>query len=122
MSNFSPILLLWYIFPIIALFASRLLVSVFSLNTRFHIKAPDLAVPFLLYAVHELSAATFEQSIFPYFLLSIFSLGIALAFFQAYFYDEIKYGRFFKMYWRSVFLLTLLLHVVLVLLNILTLF
>jgi hypothetical protein len=114
MSTFSPMILFWYIFPVVVFFAARFLVSVFSLNTRFRIKAPDLAVPLLLYGVHKLSQATLVGSIIPYFFLSLFSLGIGLAFFQAYFYDEIKYGRYLKMYWRSVFLLTVLLYAVLI--------
>ncbi|MGX7195602.1 DUF3397 domain-containing protein [Enterococcus olivae] len=120
MTTFSPVFLFWYIFPVIVLFAARLLVSVFSLDKRFRIKAPDLSVPFLLYGIHQLSVATFPSSIFPYFLLSLFLLGMGLAFFHAYFYDEIKYDRFFKMYWRSVFLLSIVLYLVLIILNILS--
>ena len=117
MTTFSPIFIFWYIFPIIVLLAARLLESFFSLNKRFHIKAPDLAVPFLLYGVHKMSVIALQQSIFPFFLLSLCLLGIALAIFHAYFYDEIRYGHFFKMYWRSVFLLSLILHVVLFVLS-----
>lgn len=120
MITFSPIFLFWYFFPAIVLLATNLIVSVFSLNKRFKIKAPDLAVPFLLYGIHKVSAVTFPSSIFPYFLLSLFLLGIGLVFFHAYFYDEINYRNFFKMYWRSVFLLTIVLHIVLVILNILS--
>lgn len=121
MTTFSPILLLWYIFPLLVLLVAQVIVKLLSLTKRFQMKAPDLAVPFLLYGIHKLSAATFGTTIFPYFLISLLSLGIGLAFFHAYFYAEIKYGRFFKMYWRSVYLLSLLLHVILVILNIISL-
>lgn len=120
MITFSPILLLWYIFPLIVLLVAQIIVKLLSLTKRFQLKAPDLAVPFLIYGIHELSVTTFTTSIFPYYLLSILSLGIGLALFHAYFYAEIKYGRFFKMYWRSVYLLSLLLHTILIIVNIIS--
>lgn len=119
MTGFSPIIFLWYVFPLIVFLGSRFIVSLFSLNKRFHIKAPDLSVPFLFIGIHQLSKSTFDQAITPYFLISILLLGILLAFFQAYYYEEIEYGRYFKMYWRSVFLFTLIFYVVLIVLNIL---
>ncbi|MDN6664212.1 MAG: DUF3397 domain-containing protein, partial [Tetragenococcus koreensis] len=112
MSTFSPIYLFWYFFPAIVLFAAKLVVSVFSLNKRFRIKASDLTVPFLLFGIHQLSNVSFQFSIFPYFLITLLLLGIALAILQAYFFEEIIYRRFFKMYWRSVFLLAFVLYIV----------
>ncbi|WP_288551586.1 MULTISPECIES: DUF3397 domain-containing protein [Enterococcus] len=120
MSGFGPAVLFWYIFPLVVFFACRFLVSALSLKERFGLKAPDLAVPFLVIGIHQLSKITFEQSITPYYLISILLLGILLAVFQAYYYEEIQYGRYIKMYWRSIFLFTLIFHVVLIILNIVT--
>jgi len=122
MSTFSPIYLFWYIFPVIVLFASKLCISVFSLNKRFRLKATDIAVPFLLFGIHQLSTLSFQFSIFPYFLITLLLLGIALAIFQAYFFEEIVYRRFFKMYWRSVFLFALVLYIILIIFSILQFF
>ena len=113
MSGFGPAVLFWYIFPLVVFFACRFLVSALSLKERFGLKAPDLAVPFLVIGIHQLSKNTFEQSITPYYL-------ILLAVFQAYYYEEIQYCRYIKMYWRSIFLFTLIFHVVLIILNIVT--
>lgn len=44
MVSFSAIMLFWYIFPVIVLFACNFLVSTFSLTERWKIKAPDLAI------------------------------------------------------------------------------
>lgn len=118
MSNFSPLYLFWYVFPVIVLFAGKLCVTAFSLQKRFRLKAVDLSVPFLLFGIHQLSNLSFRFSIFPYFLLTLFLLGIALAILHAYFFEEIDYRRFFKMYWRSVFLLALLLYIVLIVFSI----
>ncbi|GMA07056.1 lipoprotein [Tetragenococcus halophilus subsp. flandriensis] len=122
MSTFSLLYLFWYIFPVIVLFAAKLCISVFSLNKRFRLKATDLAVPFLLFGIHQLSRLSFQFSIFPYFLITLLLLGIALAIFQAYFFEEIVYRRFFKMYWRSVFLFALVLYIILIIFSILQFF
>lgn len=81
MTAFLSTPLFWYFFPIVVLVSARLLVAFFSLDKRFRIKTPDLSVPFLLLGIHRLSAMTFPESIFPYFVLSLSFLGIGLAFF-----------------------------------------
>jgi hypothetical protein len=45
MGTFTPLILFWYIYPVIVLFGCQFLVKLFSLNRRFKIKAPDLASP-----------------------------------------------------------------------------
>ena len=118
MTTFSPILLLWYVFPIIVLFASVFLVSALSLNKKFQLKGPDVAVPFLWFGMHQLSQAAFSLSILPYLIISILFLGILLVVFQAYYYGEITYKRFFKMFWRLTFLFTMLTYGLLIIMDI----
>lgn len=117
MQSMFPSLILWYVFPIILFFLMRLFVSLFSLDRRFSIKAPDLTVPFILFSIHQLTVVAFKESLFPYLVITLSLLGIGIAFFQAYFYEEIEYPRFFKMYWRSVFLFSSATHIGLVLLS-----
>ena len=107
MATFSPILILWYIFPVIVFFASDYIVNLFKLKQRFNIKIPDITVPFLIVGMHEISKSFSTFSILPYFLLTILLLGIGVVVFQAYRYREIMYGRFFKMFWRMTFLLSI---------------
>ncbi len=121
LAKFSPLLLVWYIFPVIIMVGAQFLVETFHLKERFKIKAPDIAVPFLLIGVHEISKSFAPFSILPYVLLSICLLGIALVIFHAYRYREIVYGRFFKMFWRLTFLLTCLLYVVLIVMSLIRL-
>lgn len=118
MGKFTPILVFWYIFPVFVLFAANYLVTTFALTKRLKIKAPDLAVPFLFLGLHQLSRNTFTHSVLPYFLISILLLGIGVAIFHAYYYGEILYGRYVKMFWRLVFLLSMVLYLVLIVLNI----
>lgn len=115
------ILLYWLLFPILVLLGSKILVSLFSLTRRFNIKTPDIAVVFLFVGIHFLSMAIFKESILPYFTLTIVILGMALAGFQAYFYDEIDYRRYLKLYWRSTFLFSMGIELVLVIFGMLLL-
>lgn len=118
MVSFSVIMLFWYVFPVIVLFACNFIISTFSLTERFKVKAPDISIPFLFIGLNELSKDSYGQSIVPYMVISVLLLGICVAVFQAYYYGEILYGRYFKMFWRLVFLLSLILYGVLILLNI----
>ncbi|MBO0473107.1 lipoprotein [Enterococcus sp. DIV0840] len=118
MVSFSVIMLFWYVFPVIVLFACNFIISTFSLTERFKVKAPDISIPFLFIGLNELSKDSYGQSIVPYMVISVLLLGICVAVFQAYYYGEILYGRYFKMFWRLVFLLSLVLYAVLILLNI----
>ncbi|KAF1301341.1 DUF3397 domain-containing protein [Enterococcus sp. JM9B] len=119
MQGFTPVLVFWYLFPIIVLFAANFLVTTFSLQKRLKIKAPDISVPFLWLGLHQLSQNTFETSFLPYFFISILFTGIIVAVFQAYYYGEILYARYGKMFWRLVFLLSIIVYVVLIVLNLL---
>ncbi|MFC4720576.1 DUF3397 domain-containing protein [Enterococcus lemanii] len=121
MQSMFPSLIFWYVFPLVVIFLMRLLVSLSSLDRRFSIKTPDLAVPFLLFGIHRLSFLIFKESLFPYLVITLSLLGIGIAFFQAYFYEEIEFPRFFKMYWRSVFLFALVVHVSLIVLSLILL-
>ncbi|WP_142426721.1 DUF3397 domain-containing protein [Enterococcus durans] len=120
MGTFTPIVLFWYIFPAIVLFGCNFLVKLFSLDRRFKIKAPDLAVPFLWGGMHALSRNMATFPFLPFFMISMLLMAICIAVFQAYYYDEIIYSRYLKMTWRLAFLLTIVFYGLLIVLNILT--
>ncbi|EOT33966.1 DUF3397 domain-containing protein [Enterococcus durans] len=120
MGTFTPIVLFWYIFPAIVLVGCNFLVKLFSLDRRFKIKAPDLAVPFLWGGMHALSRNMATFSFLPFFMISMLLMAICIAVFQAYYYDEIIYSRYLKMTWRLAFLLTIVFYGLLIVLNILT--
>lgn len=118
LASFLPVLLLWYIFPIIVFLASDYIVTTFKLKQRFNLKTPDITIPFLIVGMHEISKSISSFSILPYFLLTILLLGISVVVFQAYRYREIMYGRFFKMFWRLTFLLSVLVYFILIIASI----
>ena len=119
MGTFTPLILFWYIFPAIVLFGCNFLVKLFSLDRRFKLKDPDLAVPFLWGGMHILSRNSATLSFLPFFMISILLMAICIAVFQAYYYDEIIYSRYLKMTWRLTFLLTSAFYLLLIVLNIL---
>lgn len=118
MGSFSPIILFWLVFPILAIFASNFLTASISFIRRLKLKTPDVAVPLLFLGLHELSKEVYNHSIFPYFMIAILVLGIGVVLFHAYYYREILYGRYFKMFWRLVFLLSMVLYGTMIVLTI----
>lgn len=116
------ILIFWIVYPVFAIGASGFVTMRFGLKKKYNVKPVDIALPLLLIGLNALSRIAFGTSILLYFLLSVFLLGLSVAWFQSYFYEEIAYPRFMKMFWRLTFLITLITHVVLVVLNIILLF
>ena len=71
---------------------------------RLTLKLADLLVPYLIVGIHIMSMLTLGITIFPYFLIFIFSLAIILLLYFAVKKGEILYGKFFKSWWRFVFI------------------
>lgn len=122
MQPFQLNLIIWYVYPIIAIFGSQFIVSFFHLKQKYQLKTPDVATPFLMIGLHFFSIAALSRSVLAYYFISIILLGMGLALVHAYFFDDIHYGRLFKMYWRMVFLLTIFLYAILLCWNLLAYF
>ncbi|RST89458.1 DUF3397 domain-containing protein [Vagococcus humatus] len=114
MKSVSFILLFWYIFPAILLFACNYIVQRMSLFKKYKIKSPDIATPFLFIGLSQISTLTFSVSAIPYLVLMISLLGIIIAVSYARYYGYIQYKRYFKLFWRSVFLLVCLFYLILI--------
>jgi hypothetical protein len=117
MFNLGDIVL--YLIPIFLLYLFSKSVNRHFGNQQIKIKLADLLVPYLMVGIQILSIDTFEISIFPYFLIILFSLGIIIAVLIAYKKGEIIYSRFFRTYWRFVFIFSLCTYYFLVGANIL---
>jgi hypothetical protein len=109
-------ILLWIIYPVVVFYGLSYLMNRFNFQEKvpFKIKVIDIATLFLFVGLHGLSELAFQQSILPYFLMSILLLGICVAAFQAYFLEEIKWPRFFKMFWRLTFMITCVVYLVMI--------
>ncbi|MBO0479251.1 DUF3397 domain-containing protein [Vagococcus fluvialis] len=108
----------WFIFPVVLLLISSIVVKKTKINIKYGVKAPDIATPFLLIGIRNLSKATFEESFLPYTLLIVLLVSMLIAVFQAYQFKEIRYKRYLKMVWRVTFLITLLIYFLLILVSI----
>lgn len=111
-------MIFWYVFPLLLLLGCKFVITTFSLDEKYKIKTPDLSVPFLFIGIHYISKDSFHHSFFPYLLLSLLLLGIIIAIGQAYYFGELDYKRYFKMFWRMIFLFLMIAYVILVIFSI----
>lgn len=111
-------MLFWYMFPFVIYLLSSIITKKMGLYTRYGIKAPDISIPFFLIGIHYVSVGTFDESFLPYVFLMIFLVGMIVAVFQTYHFKEINYRRYFKMFWRIIFLVTLLVYILLIIVSI----
>lgn len=111
-----------YSVPILSLLLFNKSINRHFRSQHLRFKLPDLLVPYLLVGIHFLSLMTFGFSVFPYFLIILFSLAIVILLVTAYKKGEIIYGSFFKTYWRFIFLFSFVLYYVLVGANALSFF
>lgn len=103
--------LFWSLFPVIVYFACNFVSSYFSLQERFKIKTVDLAVPFLLIGLSELSREAFQRSIVPFVLISILLIAVFVVVYLAYQYHDLQYAKLFKMTWRITFLYIIAIYI-----------
>lgn len=118
MPTFNAMMLFWYMFPFVIYLLSSIITKKMGLYTRYGIKAPDISIPFFLIGIYYVSVGTFDESFLPYVFLMIFLVGMIVAVFQTYHFKEINYRRYFKMFWRIIFLVTLLVYILLIIVSI----
>lgn len=115
--NHSTLELLgWFASPILLYMGLNFIIHRFSLKQLIKVKLADIMVPILFIVDNHLSKLLFHESILAYLFISAFILGIGIAVIQAYFYDEINYHVYFKMFWRSLFLLMFVFYLFLLIL------
>lgn len=76
------------------------------------IRIVDLVVPYFIVGTHIFSRAYSGYTWLPYLLLLIFSLGIFLTLFFVFKLNKLEYGHFFRVWWRIIFLCSILLFVI----------
>jgi hypothetical protein len=100
------------------MYVSDTFIKKFKLDKKIKANASDVAIPFLFVGLHALSRNAFSESVLPYFFISIFLLGMGIAGFMAYIYEEIDYKKFLKLFWRMTFVMTLFLYSILIIANV----
>jgi hypothetical protein len=100
------------------MYVSDTFIKKFKFDRKIKANASDIAIPFLFVGLHALSKNAFSESILPYFLISVFLLGMGIAGFMAYIYGEIDYKKFLKLFWRMTFVMTFFLYFILIIANV----
>ncbi|MGX6962606.1 DUF3397 domain-containing protein [Vagococcus xieshaowenii] len=103
-------LFFWIFYPFIMMSASHFIVKRWSLLQRYQLRTSDIATPLLFIGLHYLSDEIFSISITPYMFMIVCIIGIVIAVMHAYFYGDIHYKFYFKMFWRFTFLISLLVY------------
>lgn len=107
-------LVFWLIYPILLALLGRMVLLIPFFKKR-QIKVVDVMVPFLFIGLHYLSVMLYQHSLIPYMLLSMMLMGMIITIGQAYFFQYIDYKKFFKMYWRLIFVFQIISYLVLIL-------
>lgn len=76
------------------------------------IKGVDLLTPYLLFTIHIFSMIAFQLSLFPYMIILVSLVGIGLASFLAFKKKSLHLKKFLRVWWRYVFLLAALTHII----------
>lgn len=100
-----------FVLPFLILFFFKNPVNRHFRRNKSNIRIIDLVVPYFVVGIHIFSLTYSEESWIPYFLLFIFFAGIVLLFFFVFKLRALQYIRFFRVWWRTVFLISLLFFV-----------
>ena len=93
-----------FLLPIVLFVLCNKKINRHFMKQQLTVKMADLLVPYLIVGIHVISSLTLGISLFPYFLIFIFSLAIVLLVYLAVKKGEILYHKFLKSWWRFVFL------------------
>ncbi|HEK9991454.1 DUF3397 domain-containing protein [Streptococcus equi subsp. zooepidemicus] len=92
---------------------SMIMISLLRLGRR-GIKFPDLALPLFVFDIVIVSGKFFTHHLLPYYLIVMSLLAIVMALLLIIRIQQFSYRRFFKLFWRVGFLVTLLFYLMLV--------
>lgn len=110
MDRSTLVVFIWFVLPIIILMGLNYVIQRFRLKKYLKVRLVDIMVPILFFIENHIVKLLFNESVWPYLLISALVLGIGVALVQAYFYDEIAYRFYLKMFWRFLFILLVVLY------------
>lgn len=76
------------------------------------IKLTDLLNFYLIIGLYLFGSIAFSSSVFLYFLIIISIIGIVLVTYYAYSLKNFKLGKFFRVWWRFVFLVVFVFYTI----------
>lgn len=106
---YQILMILFYVIPLIVLTLNKWMSREFR-TLGMSIKSVDLLTPYLILSVHIFSMIAFRFSLFPYFVITVSVIGLSLTCFLIFKKKELYYRKFFRIWWRYVFLIAFLIH------------
>ncbi|MCK1192156.1 DUF3397 domain-containing protein [Streptococcus uberis] len=94
---------------------SQIMVKLFRLE-HYGIKFPDLAFVLFALEIALVSGKFYDNNLLPYYFIVLSLLAIAISLTLVMKSQKFHYPRFFKLFWRIGFLITLFAYLVLVIL------
>ncbi|MEY8458646.1 DUF3397 domain-containing protein [Lactococcus ileimucosae] len=82
--------------------------------TRRKLLIADVYVLFLIYGLQLFSEQLTAVNILPYYLLILSILALILLLLDLFYYKAFNYKRFFKLFWRLTFIITLALYIAMI--------
>lgn len=109
-----------FLLPIVLFVLCNKKINRHFMKQQLTVKMADLLVPYLIVGIHIMSSLMLGVSVFPYFLIFVFFLAIVLLVYLAVKKGEILYHKFFKSWWRFVFLSSIITYYGLAAINVIT--
>ncbi|HFU4463622.1 TPA: DUF3397 domain-containing protein [Streptococcus suis] len=101
------------LFVFLTLTISIIIVKIFRLQKRGRNFA-DIAFPMFAFEFYLISDKMYYSSLLPHLLLALSILALTICLFFLFVRKTFSYRRFFKIFWRSGFLLTFFMYLALV--------
>ncbi|HEM3702884.1 TPA: DUF3397 domain-containing protein [Streptococcus suis] len=101
------------LFVFLTLTISIIIVKIFGLQKHGRNFA-DIAFPMFAFEFYLISDKMYYSSLLPHLLLALSILALAICLFFLFVRKTFSYRRFFKIFWRSGFLLTFFMYLALV--------
>lgn len=108
-----------YFLVLLILFIIPFVVIYYHQRINFHLsranlplKTPDILNIYLILAIHFFSRIAFGNTWLTMFTLIIALIGIGMVAYLLYQKKEIVYSRFFKIWWRVVFIVAFIFYII----------
>lgn len=108
---FLKIIAILFVFLTLAI--SIIIVKVFNLK-KYSRNFADIAFPLYAFEFYLISDKMYYNSLLPYLILALSILALSISLFFLLIRKSFSYKRFFKIFWRSGFILTFFMYLALV--------
>lgn len=104
-------LLLLFLIPFVVIFFHQKINRVLR-NANVPLKTPDILNIYLIFAIHWFSRLAFNRTWLVFLTLIMAIIGIGMVVYYLKKDIEIIYSRFFRIWWRAVFLVAFVMYLI----------